>query len=286
MRWPVRLVLCVLGLAGAVTEDAHADTDWRERIAVPMRAQVPEERLTQRVAPRFDELPEPRGAEDYEAERHAPIIPEPMVFDLVRGLGARRGELEVNVLALAPLQRSDRRPVLWAPEIEWAVLDGVALEFEVPFEDTHLEAWKVAVQVTLGRDARRRFIHGLQAIGEAFDGVDHHELSLLYVPGYRWNETWSALALVGLRQRFGDDVEDATELLINVSVFADVGPRATLGLELDFETDLGDAEAALLCMPQVHVELTERFLLQAGVGARIESSEVLPEVAARAIFTP
>ncbi len=50
-----------------------------------------------------------------------PHIPERLVFDLVRGLGTRRGELAINVLARV---RSESPNVLWAPEIEWAFADG------------------------------------------------------------------------------------------------------------------------------------------------------------------
>ncbi len=43
-------------------------------------------------------------------------IPEPMVFDLVRGLGPQRGELEANVLAVAPLRSGDPAAPELAPE--------------------------------------------------------------------------------------------------------------------------------------------------------------------------
>jgi hypothetical protein len=37
-----------------------------------------------------------------------PAIPEPMIFDMVRPLGARRGELEVNALAKVNLSGPGR----------------------------------------------------------------------------------------------------------------------------------------------------------------------------------
>jgi hypothetical protein len=43
--------------------------------------------------------PEPFGAEDHAAEDDPVHIPEPMIFDLVRGLGAQQGELEAVKLA-------------------------------------------------------------------------------------------------------------------------------------------------------------------------------------------
>ncbi|MBT8181470.1 MAG: hypothetical protein KJO53_07770, partial [Eudoraea sp.] len=62
-------------------------------------------------------------------------IPEPMIFDLVRELGARQGELEINVLAEFPLNNNTSRHIEWAPEIEYAIWDNFAVEFELPIED-------------------------------------------------------------------------------------------------------------------------------------------------------
>lgn len=79
-------------------------------------------------------------------EEKGPRIPEPMVFDLVRPLGARRGEVEFNTLGLVPLTRKTRKVddvtdllglvrrspdtqgVEWAPEAEFVLTDGIALE--------------------------------------------------------------------------------------------------------------------------------------------------------------
>ncbi len=38
-------------------------------------------------------------------------VPEPLMFDLVRGLGARQGELEINALAEIPLNNASNRGV-------------------------------------------------------------------------------------------------------------------------------------------------------------------------------
>ena len=67
-----------------------------------------------------------------------PHIPEPMVFDMVRPLGAQRGELEINTLAQRNLSGSGSRTE-WAPEIEYAFMDGLAIEFELPFENSELK---------------------------------------------------------------------------------------------------------------------------------------------------
>ena len=105
------------------------------------------------------EDPPPETLERVSGEDMDPRIAEPMVFDLIWPLGAKGGEGEVNVLSLAPLRHKSRRSnhvadplglvrrspdregLEWAPEIEYAVYDGVELECEVPMENTHLEAY-------------------------------------------------------------------------------------------------------------------------------------------------
>jgi len=93
-------------------------------------------------------------------------IPEPLMFDLVRGLGADKGELEINSLADFPLNKVSERFIEWAPEIEYALFDGFAVEFEMPFENGDLEALKFAIQYTFGSSDNHRFIHGLQVISK------------------------------------------------------------------------------------------------------------------------
>lgn len=62
----------------------------------------------------------------------APLIPEPMVFDMIRPLAAPKGELEANTLALFPLNARGE-DIDWAPpEIEYAFANGWAAEFECP----------------------------------------------------------------------------------------------------------------------------------------------------------
>lgn len=240
-----------------------------------------------RAASRHEVYPrhEPWGAEDRRAEMRRIQIPEPMVFDLVRGLGARRGELEVNTLFQMPYRDGDAREVLWAPEIEYAVADGLALEFELPFEGTHLEALKLAAQATFPTRRFQRFLHGVQLIVERQTEEHVWETTLLYVPGIQWNETFSTLAMVGAQLTAGTDVEDGIELIANLSLFADVGPRTTVGLEANYASGLERSDEHLLLMPQIHQELGSHWMLQAGVGARMTRSDAQPELAARIIYT-
>lgn len=205
------------------------------------------------------------------------VIPEPLMFDLVRGLGAKQGELEINTLADFPLNNFKNRAIEWAPEIEYALFDNFAIELEFPFEDGNLEAFKMAIQWTLGSSNNSNFIHGIQVIGETLIHEDLSEFSFLYVPGFRFNKVWSMLGLFGVMFETGADVADKKNtILINLSVFADIKDRLVLGLELN-NTDptlqkRDDNEMSLLILPQLHYDFRDGWSVQLGFGPKITNT--------------
>lgn len=201
-------------------------------------------------------------------------IPEPLMFDLVRGLGARQGELEINSLADFPLNDGSSRGVEWAPEIEYALFDNLAIEFELPFNDFELEAYKMAIQLTIGSAKNNKFIHGIQVIGESYIHDDILELNFLYVPAYRFNEVWSAIGLFGLMLESGADTPDKNyTIILNASVFADLNERTIVGVEINNSDaviqEIDDNSMDLLILPQVHYEFDSGFSFQFGVGPKI-----------------
>lgn len=222
------------------------------------------------------------------AAAEGPHIPEPMVFDLVRGLGARPGELEVNTLAHSSLRGGRQPEVTWAPEVEWAFAPGHAVELEFPLHNTSLEAVKLALQGTVGTGASGRFIHGWQAIGEM--GVGRHARTLqgsaLWLAGWRFDERWSVFGMTGARLS-RDLVSPARESpmlegLLNVSGFADLSPSVTLGLETNWAVARRDGLAALF-MPQVHLGLMSHLRMQLGAGAQLHRGDLDPRLALRFI---
>lgn len=217
-------------------------------------------------------------------------IPEPLMFDLVRGLGANKGELEINALADFPINNISSREVEWAPEVEYALLDGFAVELELPFENFELEAIKLAVQWTIGQSKNNKYIHGIQVIGETMLNDKITEISFLYVPAFRFNDTWSTIGLFGVMLEVGSDAADKKEtVLLNASLFADLNEHMVLGLELN-NTDptlqgRDDNEISLLVLPQFHFEFTSGLAFQFGIGPRFEDSEVEASVVLRVIKT-
>lgn len=209
----------------------------------------------------------------------APHIPEPLVFDLVRALGARRGELEVNTLVLV---RPEDGKTYWAPEVEWAFADGYAVELELPMDDRHLEAVKVALQGTLP-GLSGSSVHGWQSFAEVALDDGETDVVALYVFGHRFGRRLSQLSMLGERFAVGESGVDADAFLLNQSLFWDAREWQTLGLETNLE--LGDGGSwRLLVLPQIHLQLSERLRVQFSIGAAAHSGGAQPLLGTRVIL--
>jgi len=193
-------------------------------------------------------------------------VPEPMVFDLVRGLDSKAGELEINTLFMSPLNNDGT--LEWAPEIEYAVADGVALEFEIPFKNSELEAYKFAGQFTLGETTNA--IHGIQLIYEDFQNHNQSEYTALWLTGMALSSKNTAMLMIGPRFTQGEDVEDMSELIFNATLFHQMSNHLTLGLETNLAYH-DNNDWNYLVMPQLHYELTKMYQLQFGVGAEFDN---------------
>ena len=234
-------------------------------------------------------------------EENGPRVPEPMVFDLIRPLGAKRGEAEANVLGLIPLRRKsgtvddvpdplglvrrspDSQQIEWAPEFELALADGFAIEVEFPWENSQLEAYKAAAQLTFGTAMGNRLIHGAQTIVQYDRDPGLWTTTWLYLSGFRLDDTWSIFGMFGPRIEIGNAAGGAnTEILANVTVFADITDRLVGGIETNFGQVI-NGQAALLVMPQIHYEVSKHWMIQTGVGARFTQDVALPEVGFRVI---
>ena len=72
--------------------------------------------------------------------------------------------------------------------------------------------------------------------------------------------------------------------MLNLTLFADIGPETTLGLETNVAAHALD-ETAVLLMPQLHQEFADHFMVQAGAGAEFSPGETVPLLGIRAIYT-
>jgi hypothetical protein len=187
-----------------------------------------------------------------------PVIPEPMLFDMIRPLGAVRGELEANTLLVKGL---DGSALAWAPEVELAVADGFAVELELPMTGTRVDAFKLGLQGTFGTGFDGNFVHGVQYLGTV-DRAGRWGSSLLYLAGVRYDKHWSSITMIGAKTKNMARLSRPVSL-INHSLFRDVGTRTTAGLEFNRE---GGPTGGWVLLPQVHQRVGERFVMQAGAG--------------------
>lgn len=223
-------------------------------------------------------IPEVAENGDAALSSETPHIPEPMVFDLVRPLGVQRGEFETNVLAGHDLRSGETE---WAPELEYAIRDGLAVEVELPFENLSVAEYKLAVQGTLGTLSGHRYIHGWQIIGRHDRHHGNFSADALYLAGYRWNHAISTFNMAGLRW-CGFEHCDKFAGILNTNLFFNLSDRWTLGVELD--NQIGSRWGYLL-MPQLHLDFTDHVTLQFGAGpARLEGKHTQWTAVWRMIF--
>jgi hypothetical protein len=218
---------------------------------------------------------EPRGAEDAAASDNALLIPEPLRFDLVRPMLPDAWELEANVLVEVPLRTDGEGRVEWAPEVEVALPGGIALELELPIEDTTVQAVKGAAQITVGRIGAST-VHGAQLIVEGGTSGLEWEVSPLFLLGHRLDATWSVLGMAGFRLTTRPEDHAIGEVLFNPTVFADLSRHASTGVETNIAVAT-DGAFEVVVLPQVHVELFDLFMTQVGLGGRFtdRGTEVL-----------
>lgn len=190
-----------------------------------------------------------------------PNIPEPLFFDLVRPLGAKRGELEVNALAQKSLKGG---VVEWAPEIEYAFADNYAFELELPFENLNHTNYEFALQGTLNNRLTAGMIQGWLVVGEKNRGTGKYSAEALYINGYRISKAWSTLNMFGLKRTiFGSNGK--TIALMNNNIFYDYSQRLTYGIELNHEINQYGQWSYRLT-PQIDLDLHRNVSLQTGLG--------------------
>jgi hypothetical protein len=231
------------------------------------------------------------NSSESESSSTYPHIPEPMVYDLVRPLGALQGELEANTLLQYDFEHDRVEP---SPEVEYAFLDGYAIEFEldtlIPVRsgtfNPVITGYKPSLQGTFSYPTSHHFVHGWQYSGEYYvGGIDGKRYSntALYLFGYRFNEHWSTLNMAGMRHTEFDS-KSHFEGLLNSTLFYSLSSKLVMGLEVNWEYKPTLPDRTLI-MPQVHLRLTEHVNLQLGVGMKRAVNRNFAHSAMRFIFT-
>jgi hypothetical protein len=207
---------------------------------------------------------------------------EPLYIDLIRDLGARKGESEWNVgLGLTDNLRYDSYEFL--VEYEWAPLNRLGLEVEVPFtfysgdKRTNVEqprneinGLKTAIQysffvseklktsMAIGyineltmndfRDLNRRFITG-------------NVYSPFFVAAKRWGDNYHSLIYTGpeAHQRFATGQVDWSYQLNSSFHYMISGTRNFLGIE--FNKNWRHSDFDMVIRPQMRLGIADNLLI-------------------------
>jgi hypothetical protein len=204
-----------------------------------------------------------------------PPIPEPLLVDLVRNLGSRRGEMEVNVLTSTSFRRSPA--IQWGPEIEYAPVRGLGFELEAPFADGALQAVKLGGQATVASFGARRVELGVLGSYAYRTGERGADAALGLVTGIRFGARVQGMLIAG---PLASRVDGRAHLgaSANPSLFYQLSRSWTVGLELGHRFE---PERRSYALPQVHLNPLDAFKIQIGCGAELVESSVAGLVAMR-----
>ncbi len=209
------------------------------------------------------------GFNDYETKVE---IPEPLFIDLVRGLGSKKGEWEVNSLAYHG--DGGFSELNWAPEIEWAFADGTAVELELPMHGHSLHSYKMAAQKTVYSNAERSHLHGLQIIYETNKEWGRSDLTAYYISAHRFTPKVSTITLVGIKTLI-EEFQGFTKIF-NHTVFYNYSREIDVGVEFNYFSRERFMDQVLQVVPQLHLAMGDGFKLQFGFGGGEDNGRWTP----------
>jgi hypothetical protein len=208
---------------------------------------------------------------------------EPLFIDLIRDLGARKGEKEWNVgFGMQDKRRYDEFHALI--EYEWAPIDRLGLEVELPLSlysfrngnaeglipSNKLESLKVAGQYTFLVSEKNNtslafgYIHEFQLVDfeqiremNAFKG---NLFNPFFVAAKRWGSNYHTLIYTGPRieKAYGRKAEVGFEANYNLHYMVS-GTRNFIGIEVNQEFVNGKSIATL--RPQMRLGLAENLMI-------------------------
>ncbi|QQV02020.1 MULTISPECIES: HAEPLYID family protein [Chryseobacterium] len=203
---------------------------------------------------------------------------EPLYIDLIRDLGARKGEKEWNVgVGLVDNNRFDKYEAL--VEYEWAPLNRLGLEVELPFSfysskespGTKLNGLKLAAQYTFlvsephNTSLALGYIHEFElnkfenyGKGKLFTGNIYNPF---FVAAKRWGNNFHTLLYTGpvIHQHFGTaSAETSWEINSNFHYMI-TGTRNFIGVE--FNKSVYNNDFDMTIRPQMRLGISENTMV-------------------------
>lgn len=234
---------------------------------------------------------------------------EPLYIDLIRDLGARKGEREWNVgLGITDNQNFDRYTAL--VEYEWAPVDRLGLEVELPFTfvapqrgvskdslpGSRLNGIKTAIQWSFFVNEKAKTSMALGYIneleinyfknyrkGQFFIGNTYNPF---LVAAKRWKNNYHTLIYTGplLTQHFGEN-RLSWVYQINTSFhYMITGTRNFVGVEFNKEVYKKDFD--MIIRPQFRLEISQYFMMGIVAGVPINRENERFSAFMRLIYEP
>lgn len=222
---------------------------------------------------------------DYIEERKGPakiLHAEPLYIDLIRDLGARKGEREWNV-GFGLTDNRDYDSYLALVEYEWAVIDRLGLEVELPFTfyyqptengnapKSRLNSLKFAAQYTFLVSEKYKtsmalgYLHELEVAPFVDLGKTSTFTGNIYNPFFiaakRWGKLYHTLIYAGpwIEQDFATN-HWHTSVQFNTNFHYMVsGSRNFLGVEFNKEFDRNQFH--MVIRPQMRIEISDKLMI-------------------------
>lgn len=233
---------------------------------------------------------------------------EPLYIDLIRDLGARKGEKEWN-LGFGVTDRLGYDSYELLVEYEFAVADRVGLEIETPFTffgqvrngdmdsrpSDRLESLKLAAQWTFLVNERYATSLALGYINEfefsSFDSfgdplVKGNVYNPFLVAAKRWGSNWHTLIYTGPRiEQVFASARTHSQYDLNANLHYMIpGTRNFVGLEFNSQFAEGGFDGTL--RPQMRVSIAENFLVGIVTGIPVDRENERFSMFTRLIWEP
>ncbi|MFC4871845.1 HAEPLYID family protein [Negadavirga shengliensis] len=221
--------------------------------------------------------------EQVPGEKPKVLHAEPLYIDLIRDLGARKGEKEWNfALGMKADQNFDEYEALI--EYEWAPIDRLGLEIEVPVTlygpavsdeviapSNRVESLKLAAQWSFFVSEKANtslalgYIHEFEIVDLNKMGQESFYKGNIYNPFFiaakRWGRNYHTLVYTGPRmvQEFKEEKTKAVYEINTNFHYMIAGTRNFIGVEINKEWANGKLVAVM--RPQMRVALAENLMI-------------------------
>ncbi|WP_291114421.1 HAEPLYID family protein [Flavobacterium sp. UBA6135] len=246
---------------------------------------------------------------EQKTEKHKVLHAEPLYIDLIRDLGARKGEKEWNIgVGLIDNNSYDRYEALI--EYEWAPVDRLGLEIEVPFSfyynqngtenlttpQSKMESLKLAAQYTFFVSEKTNTSMALGYIHE-FEMTSFKQYSSstffqgnvynpFFVVAKRWGNNFHTLLYTGpVWEKSFDGHHSDFNWQINSNIHYMIsGTRNFIGVEFNKEVYKNDFD--MVIRPQMRLEISNQIMVGIVTGIPISRENQRFSSFLRLIYEP